>query len=324
MDGLSSAVLDELAALCPGGIALDVDLAAISQWRIGGRADIVLSPASTAEVASLRRWFAARGVTPVVIGLTSNLLFADEGLRVPVLQIGPRMADIVLTPQHVLAQAGIWVPGLARRLMQAGLTGAEHICGIPGTLGGLICMNGGSQRKGIGSSVVEVQSIDTGGNLVTRCADECNFAYRHSVYQINGEVITSAKLHFATAPHSTVRAEMRKILADRRRKFPRKLPNCGSVFKSNPAMYAEIGPPGAAIERLGFKGQCEGAAQVSLLHANFIVNNGGARAKDVLRLIDRITTMVECATGYRMETEVCYVSPTGRIAPADQLGEPTT
>ena len=265
------------------------------------------------------RWFGERNIRPLVIGLTSNLLFDDAGLRVPCIQIGQRIADLRIDGTRVDAGAGVWVPGLARRLMQAGLGGGEHICGIPGTLGGLICMNGGSQRKGIGSSVISVESVDQLGQIRSRSDSECEFAYRQSVFQSNGEIITRCLLHFSPRPMHEIRSDMRAILAERRRKFPRKEPNCGSVFKSNPAMYADIGPPGAAIERLGFKGQRVGGALVSPHHANFIVNTGGATASDVLKLITRIDRAVENATGYKMEAEACFVAYDGKIAPANRV-----
>lgn len=319
MAPLTTSDIAALERLCPGGVESDVDLAAISQWRIGGRARLVLRPSSTAEVAALRRYLHDHDQPHVVIGSTSNLLFSDEGLHVPCIQIGPRMASVTMAEGDIHAQSGIWVPGLARQLMRAGLTGIEHVCGIPGTLGGLICMNGGSQRKGIGSHVVSVESVDGRGVVHTRSADACGFAYRQSIYQTNGEIITAVHLRLVQGDRAAIRAEMRRILADRRRKFPRKEPNCGSVFKSNPAMYAEIGPPGAAIEKLGFKGLREGGALVSPRHANFIVNTGGARAQDVLALIARISDAVHDATGFRMDAEACYVAADGNIIPADEV-----
>lgn len=316
MDRLNESALAELESICPGGTERQVDLAALSWWRIGGPADLLLRPSSTQQVSALLRWFADRGIRPVVIGLTTNLLFDDAGLRAPCIQIGGRLADVSIDGTSLEAQAGAWVPGLARRMMQAGLGGAEHICGIPGTIGGLVCMNGGSQRKGIGSSIVSVESVDLAGNTVSRPADACGFGYRRSVYQTNGEVITAVRLQLDRRPRHEIRREIRQILADRRGKFPRKEPNCGSVFKSDPAMYADVGPPGAVIERLGFKGQRIGGAQVSPRHANFIVNTGGARARDVLALIARIAVAVEQATGYRMAAEACFVRADGQIFPA--------
>lgn len=324
MDRLSTTDLAELTELCPSGIQRNVDLSAISQWRIGGRADLVVTPESTEQVARLMVWFGKRSIKPVVIGLTSNLLFDDAGLLVPCIQIGSRMGQIRIEGEEVYAGAGIWVPGFARKLMQAGLSGSEHICGIPGTLGGLICMNGGSQRKGIGSAVVTVDSVDRAGVIHRRSAKDCEFAYRKSVFQTNNEIIASCHLKLVPRARNEIRSEMRVILEDRRRKFPRKEPNCGSVFKSNPAMYAEFGPPGALIEQLGFKGMRLGDALVSPRHANFIVNTGRALATDVLTLISHISEGVEKATGYRMEAEAIFVRADGRLQPVDVAAKEST
>ena len=313
LDSLSA----ELSRLCPGGVRRNISLAKLSRWRIGGVADVVVEPGSVDELSRLRRFIAHEGLASVVIGDTSNLLFSDEGLRAICIKIGVRLSSVRIEGTHVTAEAGIWVPYLARQIQKAGLTGAEHICGIPGTLGGLICMNGGSQRKGIGSAVVTVDSVDVTGAIRHRAAEDCGFAYRRSIFQTTDEIITAAHLHLTPRSSDEIRTEMRTILADRRRKFPRKEPNCGSVFKSNPAMYAEVGPPGAAIERLGFKGHRIGDAMVSQLHANFFVNVGSASAIDMLQLIAQIGAAVEDATGYRMEAEARFVRVDGTIQAAD-------
>jgi UDP-N-acetylmuramate dehydrogenase len=317
--GELSAVAKDLERICPGAVARDVSLARISRWRIGGPADIIVRPRTVAELSALRAYLHRHGLRSVVIGATSNLLFADGGLRVVCIQIGSALGAVKISVECVTAQAGAWVPGLARRVMQAGLTGAEHICGIPGTLGGLICMNGGSQRKGIGSSVMTVTSIDRTGKAVLRTQADCGFAYRTSVFQGTDEVIAEAELRFEIAPdRSVVRRKMLTILADRRHKFPQKQPNCGSVFKSDPAMYAEHGSPGVVIERLGFKGVRQGGAEVSYDHANFIVNNSLASANDVLSLINRIQSRSASVTGYPLRAEVLFVTPEGHLQPADE------
>ncbi|MCG5528467.1 MULTISPECIES: UDP-N-acetylmuramate dehydrogenase [Halorhodospira] len=324
MERLTDQDLGELRALCPGGVLTNVDLASISQWKIGGPADVLIRPSSTEEVTNLRRWFHERNMPHVVVGLTTNLLFADEGLRVPCLQIGPHMGAVNIEDRNVYAQAGAWVPGLARRLMKAGMTGGEHICGIPGTLGGLICMNGGSQRKGIAENVVTVESVDASGALLVRFAEDCGFDYRQSVFQRNNEIITSANMRFYPGARAAIRADMRAILAERRRKFPRKQPNCGSVFKSNPAMYADVGPPGQVIERLGLKGARIGGAEISRDHGNFIVNRGDAKARDVLELVGLISERIERATAYSLEAEGHYVSALGGVVPLDQAANELT
>src|SRR5690554_3091545 len=124
----------ELERICPGGVKQNVSLAAISRWRIGGTADVIVEPRSVAELCSLRAFIAQEGLPSVVIGDTSNLLFADEGLRAVCIRLGSRMSSVHIENNIVHAQAGVWVPFLARKIMLAGLTGAEHTCGIPGTL----------------------------------------------------------------------------------------------------------------------------------------------------------------------------------------------
>lgn len=307
-------VIDTLSRLCPGGLSQNVDLATLSRWRIGGIADVMIQPSSVNELCALRSFIANEGLPSVVIGDTSNLLFSDEGLRSICIKIGERMSSVQVDGETVSAEAGVWVPCLSRLVMQAGLTGAEHTCGIPGSLGGLICMNGGSQRKGIGSAVVDVTAVDTFGTAFTLDQEECDFAYRTSVFQINSAVIVRARLRFSHAPdRAATRREMISILHERNRKFPRKQPNCGSVFKSNPAMYTSIGPPGVAIESLGLKGFRIGDAMVSTHHANFFVNTKAASAHDMVALITKVSDAVYEQTGYRMEPEVRLVTPTGSV-----------
>lgn len=311
----NSALVTELCRIFPGAVLTDVPLDRISRWRVGGTASIMVAPRDTEELALLRAWIYDKGLPSCVIGATSNLLFADEGLRAIGIWLGNRnLAALSISGQNLVAGPGTWVPGLARRAMLAGLTGLEHICGIPGTLGGLVCMNGGSQRKGIGERVTFVQSIDALGQVVERTQEQCGFAYRTSIFQSNDEVISQVRLSLNTSTdRRTCRREMLNILRDRRRKFPRKLPNCGSVFVSNPDMYAEYGPPGKVIEAVGLKGISSGDAYVSRVHANFIINGGNARASDIRYLIDLVKGKVAADTGYVMTVEARYVTSRGEI-----------
>lgn len=309
----------ELSSYCPDGIRRNVDLSKISRWKSGGEAALIVQPADAGQLQQIIRWFAIKGVQPLVIGQTSNLLFDDAGLNRPCIQITTRMSNIDIDGELVIADAGVWVPRFARTLMGRGLSGAEHVCGIPGTLGGLICMNGGSQRKGIGSSVTAVESIDMYGERHVRTASECGFTYRDSVFQSNDEIVTRAQLRFDLGGRAEIRKKMLKILSDRRKKFPLKIPNCGSVFKSNPALYNDLGPPGKIIESIGLMGMTVGSAVVSPAHANFIVNTGGATSSDILTLINDVSTKVKEATGYMLEAEVYYVSADGMKTPANLI-----
>jgi UDP-N-acetylmuramate dehydrogenase len=314
---LNRTVINDLQRLFPGAVETDVPLDQISRWRIGGLADVIVSPRSIEELASLRAWIHTMGLPSVVIGATSNLLFADEGLRAIAIRMNSTFTPLSINGQNITIGSGVWVPRLARTAMMASLTGLEHTCGIPGTLGGLVCMNGGSQRKGIGDLVTSVQSIDARGNVKIRTNEQCEFSYRRSIFQQNDEIITSVSIRLDTAPEKrTIRRDMLDILRSRRSKFPQKLPNCGSTFVSNPAMYATHGTPGKVIEEAGFKGFRIGNAFVSDMHANFIINDTsrtGSNAHDVLRLIHTIRDAVAGRTGYYMDVEVRYVQPNGKI-----------
>jgi UDP-N-acetylmuramate dehydrogenase len=131
--------------------------------------------------------------------------------------------------------------------------------------------------------------------------------------------ITGVELELAPGDPGAIRREMLGILAARRKKFPKNLPNCGSTFLSDPAMYATVGPPGRAIEAAGLKGAAIGGAQVSTLHANFIVNRGGATSDEVLALIAHVRETVFARTGYRMDCEARFVTETGEERPAHEF-----
>ena len=310
--------LEELVALDIGDRVFNAPLSARSSWQIGGPADLLVEPASPEQVATVIRYARQQQVPLLVIGQGTNLLFADEGLRGIVLKIGSNMADLHIQGNRIIAEAGLWVPQLARQSMLAGLTGLEHTIGIPGTLGGLVMMNGGSHRKGIGENVVQATVVNRDGELVELSRSECDFSYRHSALQGTGSVVVEVELGCVSADPKQIRREMVADLRERRHKFPRKQPNCGSVFLSSSEMHATVGPPGKIIEEAGLKGTRIGQAEVSERHANFIVNLGGATAADVLSLIALIRQTVQEKIGFDLKCEVRYVNPQGQILSADR------
>lgn len=309
----------DLVALDVGRVSRDEPLSRHCSWRIGGPADLLIEPENADQVARLVRFVRQHGWPLVVIGQGSNLLFDDAGVRGLVLKIGANLARLQVMGNRILAEAGTWVPQLARTAMRAGLAGLEHTIGIPGTLGGLVLMNGGSQRRGIGENVRRVWVVDREGRLLELTGEQCRFSYRHSALQGTGMVVVRVELECAYGRRSEIRRMMVCDLRERRHKFPRKLPNCGSVFLSTSEMHAGIGPPGRVIEQAGLKGLAVGGAEISRLHANFIVNRGGATSADVLRLIDRVRNTVLERFDFDLRCEVRYVSPSGRIVPADQV-----
>lgn len=310
---LTEGLLESIKDICED-VTCQISLAEVSNWRVGGKAAVLVKPSNTKQIFELRCLFAQSNVPSLIVGNTTNLLFTDEDINAVFIQLGSWFSEVSINNNLIVAQAGIWVPKLARLAMQAGLTGLEHTCGIPGTLGGLVVMNGGSQRKGIGDNIVYVKTLDVNGNLKQYDRKECEFAYRNSIFQQRDEVIVQAALQLEKAENKAkVHAEMLSILRSRSNKFPRKKPNCGSVFVSNPVMYEQYGAPGKVIEECGLKGMQIGGAQSSPNHANFIVNNGIATAKDILELINIIRDVVYKKTGYLMEVEPKYVSADGSV-----------
>jgi UDP-N-acetylmuramate dehydrogenase len=301
--------------LTAGGVPFrkDVPLRTCSTWRIGGPADYLVEPSSWEQVALVLRCGRENGIPVIVIGKGSNLLFDDAGLRGIVIKIGRGLSRVRITGTTVRAGSGVSASRLARIVGGAGLCGLEHIVGIPGTLGGLIFMNGGSLHRAIGDAILEVTAMDRQGGMRMFRGEECGFAYRHSRFQDGEYVITGAGMVLTGGRRDAIRAEMLRILRERRAKFPLTLPNCGSVFTSDPQAYGRFGPPGKIIESVGLKGMSVGGAAVSERHANFIVNRGDATARDVLSLIELIRRRVAHHSGLHLACEVRFVPSGGSV-----------
>ena len=318
---LHSSALRQLAAEISGVVHFNALLAEHNSWQIGGPADLLIEADSPQQVATVVRFARTKQIPLVVIGQGTNLLFDDAGVRGIVLKIGAQMEQITIDGQQIIAEGGAWVPQLARLSMRAGLTGLEHCIGIPGTVGGLVIMNGGSQRKGIGENVKKVWIVTATGEEQIFSQADCAFAYRKSALQGTGAVVVKAELECLPGERHEIRREMVTDLRERRQKFPRKQPNCGSVFLSTTEMHASVGPPGKIIEEAGLKGARIGAAEISRQHANFIVNLGGASSADVLALIKKIRETIRTTIGFELDCEVRYVSPDGQISPAHKQAE---
>lgn len=309
-------------SLPPAIVRRDVPLSSLGRWKIGGPADFLIEPRDEAELGATLCALKDSAVPYIVVGDGTNLLFDDAGLRGAIVRIGRAFGGVEARADGmVTAGAGVWVPCFVRSVMAAGLTGCAHAIGIPGTLGGLVTMNGGSQRKGIGDHLIAVRALRPDGTPLTLDRAAMGFAYRTSAIQQGGAIVTRATFRYEPGDAAALRAEAVSILAARRRKFPRNRANCGSVFVSDPALYDLIGPPGVAIERAGLKGLRVGDAQFSPEHANFIVNTGRARSADVLELIARARDAVAAMSGIRMLAEVRHVLPDGRMRPAHESAD---
>lgn len=276
-----------------------------TSWRVGGPADIYFEPRDLAELQAFLARLPA-DVPLLWIGLGSNLLVRDGGFRGAVVCLGKGFAGIETLPDGQLrAGAGLPCAKLAQHCGRTGLAGGEFLAGIPGTIGGALAMNAGAHGAETWQRVTAVQTIDRAGTLRRRLPDEYRIAYR-SVIGPPGEGFVAAEFAFETAPVDQVQAAIHALLRRRAATQPLRLANAGSVFRNPPGDFAA-----RLIEAAGLKGLTQGRAQVSGLHANFIVNLGGARAADIEALIDTVQARVEAASGVRLEPEVRRVGEAG-------------
>ncbi|MBM5784500.1 MAG: UDP-N-acetylmuramate dehydrogenase [Cyanobacteria bacterium K_DeepCast_35m_m1_288] len=292
----------------PLGLRRSVGLADYTTWRVGGSAQWFAEPESALQLQALLVWAQAEGLPSLVIGAGSNLLVSDAGLEGLTL-CNRRLQGTAIDAATGLieAQAGEPIPSLARRAARAGLSGLEWSVGIPGTVGGAAVMNAGAQG-GCTAEVLESVTViepDKPNQPFELRAGELDFAYRHSRLQEEPLVVLSARFQLS-AGHDP--AEVSRCtsanLHSRTSTQPYQQPSCGSVFR-NP----EPDKAGQLIEALGLKGLSIGGAQVSPIHANFIVNTGAATATEIDQLIGAVQQRIQAAHGITLHTEVKRLGP---------------
>lgn len=309
-------LIERLERAVSGNLRIDAPLDELSRWHIGGPAALMIVAETREHVRDVLIAMLGQPEPFLVVGETSNLLFDSAGFDGVILRLAGEFEQISIVGAEVYAGGAVGVPSLADAVGAAGLTGLEHIAGIPGTLGGLVAMNGGTQRRGIGENVVSVDVFDKAGTQRRIPAESAGFSYRTSMFQGGQYVIAGVSLRLDRDNSETIETEIARIRAERLTKFPSDMPNCGSTFLSDPSMYEEIGPPGRAIEAAGLKGMRRGGAVVSEQHANFINNTGGATSDDVLRIVWEVQQTVLNRTGYEMACEARFVRADGLIVPA--------
>jgi UDP-N-acetylmuramate dehydrogenase len=268
-------------------------------FGIGGPAEMLARPRSAEELGRLLTAAAAEGLEVRFLGAGSNLLVADEGVKGLVVKLAGRaFASLEQVPGGFSAGAGVPLARLVREAASAGLAGVENLAGIPGSVGGALVMNAGGKYGCIGDAVEEVRALDPAGKAIGLNREQCGFGYRSS--KLRGMAVTGCRLGLVPDAPAAVAERTRKVRAEKRRTQPLGLPSAGCVFK-NPRPDL---PAGRLIEELGFKGRRVGGAAVSELHANYIVNAGGARCGEVLELIDAIREAASKARGVELELEV--------------------
>jgi UDP-N-acetylmuramate dehydrogenase len=303
-----------LRALLGERVRFAEPLAPYTSWKIGGPADALANVATEAELAGVMRLVGRRKLPWFVLGSGSNLLVGDGGIRGIVIRLGGAFAEIAVEREAgrvvVTAGASAGMPLLCGQAASHGALGIESLAGIPGSVGGALRMNAGTDRE-MGEFVRDV-FVQTPAKPDAHAVSPLYF-YRHTTLARDA-VVARVTLAFDAADPAAVREEVQRRLKRRKATQPLQFPNAGSCFRNPPGDKA-----GRLIEAVGAKGWREGGAEVSELHANFIVNRADASAADVASLLARVRRAVADRFGVELELEVHFVG-----AFVDGAAEPAT
>jgi len=263
--------------------------------RIGGPADYFCIPKNRAELLEALKFAKEKKLRLAIMGAGTNLLALDSGFRGLVIKLFGGINDVKIHRPKAQVGAGVALSKLLLILARKGLGGLEFLAGIPGSIGGAVYMNAGAWGKGIGNFVEEVRVVDRSGKEQVLNRSQLGFGYRSSKLQNSPYLITDIVLKLRRKKGRLITKKMKEYLKLRKDKQPLGTPNCGSVFKNPKGEFA-----GNLIEKAGCKGMRIGDAQVSSKHANFILNLGEAKAKDVIKLM----TCIRKAVKIELEPEV--------------------
>jgi UDP-N-acetylmuramate dehydrogenase len=282
------------------GFTEDEPLASRTSFGIGGPAEFFVEMAHTDAIAGVLEGCKQRSIPYLLLGAGTNLLIADAGVEGLVVRVVNR--DHHIDGTHVRAAAGLKMMRLARIVADAGLRGFEFAIGVPGAVGGAVYQNAGCWGKEIREVLVEAGGFMPGAGRQTWKPKDLELGYRTSALRdgaLKGALVVDATIQLERGDGEEAKRLMARLTKERSETQPIKTKNCGSVFKNPPGDSA-----GRLVQAAGLKGAREGAAVISQLHGNFIVNEGGATAADVKRLIERTQAEVRRRFNAELETEV--------------------
>ncbi|HET7628788.1 MAG TPA: UDP-N-acetylmuramate dehydrogenase [Bacillales bacterium] len=289
---------EQLAATGAGKVSTREPLEKHTTMKVGGPADVFVEPASIEGLKQIVEIVRTAGVPWRVIGRGSNLLVDDDGIAGVVIKLGRGLDDITIEGEEVTVGGGYSLVALSAIISRKGLSGLEFAGGIPGSVGGAVYMNAGAHGSDISNIFKKAQILFEDGSLEWLTKEQMDFSYRTSVLQRRPGICVRAVFELKEGDRDEIFGEMKRHKAYRRKTQPIDR-CCGSVFRNPLPEHA-----GHLIESAGLKGYQIGGAQVSELHANFIVNACNAKAQDVLRLIDYVQREVHDKFAVELQTEV--------------------
>ncbi len=299
MSRLTGVDRELLTRLAGDDIRFDEPMSKRTTLRLGGPADAWFTPGSIDEMRAVVAACAQGGIPMIAVGGGSNLLVRDGGVRGVVIATRNLKRLERVGPTGILTEAGVSTSRVLNLAMEAELGKVEFLGGVPGSIGGGMIMNAGTylgELKDVTTEVVTVRLAD--GELVRRDNAACGFVYRGSALP-KDEVVVQASMELTPRPRAEIEADVAGLRKRRKEREPHGVANAGSIFKNPPGDFA-----GRLIEVAGLKGTRVGAAECSPVHANWLVNTGGATAADLLALIEIVRTKVREVHGVALELEV--------------------
>ncbi|MGN1301612.1 MAG: UDP-N-acetylmuramate dehydrogenase [Clostridia bacterium] len=266
--------------------------------KYGGPADIFVKVNDTEELKFLLNVAKENNVQITVIGNGSNVLVKDKGIRGVVVKLN--FNDIIKEDNETLkVGSGVLLSKLARVALEEEITGIEFASGIPGSFGGAIYMNSGAYGNEIADRIISTTYIDENLEIKTITKEEQEFSYRKSIFQKNNWIILGGKIKLEKGNKEAIKSKIEEYSKSRKEKQPLNMPNAGSIFKRGESFITA-----QLIDKCGLKGYRIGDAEVSTLHAGFIVNKGNATSEDVLKLIQYIQEKVKEKFNVDIEPEI--------------------
>ncbi len=293
------AIAEYLRKETGGKVSVNEPMKKHTTFRIGGPADILFVPSSLDDLRKALSLATEREIPITVIGGGSNLLVRDSGIRGIVIKIDGALDYMSIEDGRILAGSGTPLSALSRAAAEAGISGMEFCAGIPGTVGGAVAMNAGAHGSFMEDIILKVRAMGSDGGIKEFAVEECGFGVKSSRFQNELLIITEVEFRAVPGDKEEIKRRISDYLRSRREKQPLTLPSAGCIFR-NPSG----GGAGRYIDSSGCKGLRVGDAQVSELHANFIVNLGSATCQDVLDLIELVKCRVREKEGVELEPEV--------------------
>ena len=271
-------------------------------FRIGGPAEVFLMPESYEQISSALALCREEGLPYFVLGNGSNLLVSDSGYRGVIIQMDRNMGDIELKGTEIRACAGALLSSVAAAARKASLTGFEFAGGIPGTLGGAVVMNAGAYGGEMKDVLREVTVMTKEGDIRVIPSDRLELGYRTSIIKKAGYLVLEAVISLEKGDPQAIQEKTKELASKRTEKQPLDYPSAGSTFKRPEGYFA-----GKLIMDSGLRGFRVGGAQVSEKHCGFVINTGGATAKDVKELMDHVIRTVKEKYNITLEPEVKFL-----------------